>query len=114
MSRSEPQAILDLTGEAVLLNVRSKTKAPSEKNWPCIALSDMTGHYLGKLTSNIGVSLGAPSNGLHSIDCDEDQFFEELGRLNPRFTDTLQSHGSRGGITGSASRANIPRVAGYG
>lgn len=96
-SESTPRAILELTGEAVLLNVRSKTKAPSEKNWPAITLADMTGHYLGKLTSNIGVSLGAPSNGLHSIDCDEEQFFEELGRLNPRFADTLQSHGSRGG-----------------
>lgn len=94
---SMPDRILSLTGEAVLLNVRSKTKAPTEKNWPTITLADMTGHYLGKLTSNIGVSLGAPSKGLHSIDCDDDQFFEELGRLNPRFTDTLQSHGSRGG-----------------
>jgi hypothetical protein len=94
---SIPKQILDLTGEAVLLNVRTKTKAPTEKGWPELTLGDMTNHYLGKLTANIGVSLGAPSNGLHSIDCDDDKFFEELGKLNPRFSNTLQSHGARGG-----------------
>jgi hypothetical protein len=94
---SIPKQILDLTGKAVLLNVRSKTKAPTEKGWPELTLGDMTNHYLGKLTANIGVSLGAPSNGLHSIDCDDDKFFEELGKLNPRFSNTLQSHGARGG-----------------
>jgi hypothetical protein len=94
---SIPKQILNLTGEAVLLNVRSKTKAPTEKGWTELTLEDMTKHYLGKLTANIGVSLGAPSNGLHSIDCDDDKFFEELGKLNPRFSNTLQSHGARGG-----------------
>jgi hypothetical protein len=94
---SIPKKILELTGKAVLLNVRSKTKAPTEKRWTELTLGDMTNHYLGKLTSNIGVSLGEPSNGLHSIDCDDDKFFDELGKLNPRFFDTLQSHGARGG-----------------
>ena len=94
---SIPKQILELTEKAVLLNVRSKTKAPTEKGWTELSLGDMTNHYLGKLTSNIGVSLGAPSNGLHSIDCDDDKFFDELGKLNPRFSDTLQSHGARGG-----------------
>ena len=91
------ESILELTGPAVLLDVIKGGKAPKEKGWQRITLEDMTPHYLSKLRGNIGVSLGKPSNGLHSIDCDDEPTFARLLELNPRFADTLQSHGKRGG-----------------
>jgi len=92
-----PQDILDLTGPAVLLDVRSRTKKPTRDGWQKITLADMSPLYLSELRGNIGVSLGAESAGLHTIDCDDEAGFALMGSLNPAFADTLQSHGSRGG-----------------
>lgn len=97
MDTSPASAVLALTGPAVLLNVHTGQKKPIPLEWQKIALEDMTPDYLGELRENIGVSLGSASDGLHSIDCDDDDYFAEMGRLNPRFADTLQSHGARGG-----------------
>lgn len=89
--------LLELLGPAVLLNVNKGGKAPRDKKWQKITLEDMTPHYLRDFYGNVGVSLGKASNGLHSIDCDDEQTFKTLLELNPRFADTLQSHGARGG-----------------
>lgn len=89
--------LLELLSPAVLLNVARGTKKPSAKKWEQISLEDMTSYYLNGLEENIGVSLGAASSGLHSIDCDEDAAFERLLALNPKFAETLHSHAKRGG-----------------
>ena len=89
--------LLELLGPAVLLNVNKGGKAPRDKKWQKITLEDMTPHYLRDFYGNIGVSLGKASNGLHSIDCDDEETFKQLLELNPQFADTLQSHGARGG-----------------
>jgi hypothetical protein len=109
------QDIIALTGPAVLLNVRMRGKAPTAEKWQKITLEDMTPFYLSELRANIGVSLGAASNGLHTIDCDTEEFFAALLALNPSFQDTLQSHGSRGGnfwlrITGEAPKTGKLRL----
>jgi hypothetical protein len=90
-------SILELTGPAVLLAVNKGAKKPRDSEWQKITLEDMTPLYYRGLWGNIGVSLGKASNGLHSIDCDDEETFKELLELNPTFADTLQSHGSRGG-----------------
>ena len=89
--------LLSLTGPAVLLAVRSKTKAPTVKSWQTLTLHDMGAHYLSGLRSNIGVSLGRASGGLCTIDCDDDSSFDTFRMANPKLEDTLQSHGARGG-----------------
>jgi len=89
--------LLELLSPAVLLNVKRGTKKPSAKKWEQISLEDMTCYYLSRLEENIGVSLGAASSGLHSIDCDEDAAFARLLELNPKFAETLHSHAKRGG-----------------
>ena len=89
--------ILQLTGPAVLLDIKSKSKAPKRKAWQQLTLEDMSPSYKADLQNNIGVSLGAPSQGLHTIDCDDDEAFKTLLKLNPELKETLQSHGARGG-----------------
>lgn len=91
------ESILELTGPAVLLAVNKGAKKPRESEWQKITLEDMTPLYHRGLWGNIGVSLGKASNGLHSIDCDDEETFKQLLELNPAFAETLQSHGSRGG-----------------
>lgn len=91
------EKILDLVGPAVLLNVRRGDKAPTKKAWQQMTLADITPEYLADLTNNIGVSLGAASDGLFTIDCDDDEGFQEILAINPMLEGTLQSHGARGG-----------------
>ena len=94
---STADAILDLTGPVVLLNIPNKKKSPISMGWPQLTLSHMTEEYLSTLRENIGVLLGAVSGGLYSIDCDDDERFQEMLGLNPFLHDTLQSHAKRGG-----------------
>jgi hypothetical protein len=89
--------VLVLTGPAVLLDVADGTKRPVAKAWQELTLPDMTPGYLAGLRRNIGVSLGAASGGLYTVDCDSDEAFQEFLANNPRLKDTLQSHGTRGG-----------------
>jgi hypothetical protein len=89
--------ILELTGSAVLLNARKGSKAPFVKEWPSLTLADVGPAYKASLRGNIGVSLGEPSLGLHTIDCDTDDVFKVMLESNPHLTETLQSHGVRGG-----------------
>ena len=102
--------LLELLGPAVLLNVNKGGKAPRDKKWQKITLEDMTPHYLRDFYGNIGVSLGKASNGLHSIDCDDEETFKQLLELNPHFADTLQSHGARGGNFWLRIEDNAPKT----
>lgn len=103
------EKIVSLIGPAVLLNVRSRTKAPTAKNWPNLAISDMTPGYLASLTDNIGVSLGTVSNGLYTIDCDEASYFDAFLAVNPILENTHQSHGARGGNFWIRCEGEVPK-----
>ena len=92
-----PDQILELTGPAVPVNIRKGTKAPVQKAWTTLTIADVGPAYKAGLTGNIGVSLGQPSLGLHTIDCDDDETFKVMLASNPLLTETLQSHGKRGG-----------------
>lgn len=105
--------LLALTGPAVLLNVRKGGKAPSAKQWEKLTLDDMGPRYLADLKNNIGVSLGKPSGGLHTIDCDDEPTFARLLELNPTFADTLQTHGKRGGNFWLRIEGEAPKTAHY-
>jgi hypothetical protein len=58
----------------------------------------MTDGYLAKFDGdcNIGVALGAVSNGLVSIDLDEDRYVDCLLEANPLLATTLRTRASRG------------------
>jgi hypothetical protein len=89
--------ILSLTGEAVLVPIPTREKGPRIKGWQSITLEEMTPRYLSQLDANIGVVLGKASKGLCTIDCDGDEIFAQLLEVNPHLTETLHSHGARGG-----------------
>jgi len=105
--------LLELLSPAVLLDVKRGTKGPTEKRWQGITIEDMSPHYLEKLVGNIGVSLGKASKGLHSIDCDDEATFTRLLELNPSFSDTLQSHGQRGGNFWLRVEGDAPKTGHY-
>ena len=105
------ETILSLTGSAVLLDVMKGGKAPREKNWQKITLTNMTPLYFSKLRGNIGVSLGEASDGLHSIDCDDEQTFWRLLELNPLLNETLHSHAKRGGNIWVRIKDKAPKTA---
>jgi len=94
---STADAVLKLTGPAVLLHIAHKTKIPTSKGWQKLTQEDCTPEYLSRLTQNIGVSLGTTSGGLYTIDCDTDEAFCEMLDYNPQMHETLHSHGVRGG-----------------
>ena len=106
-----PDQIISLTGAAVLLNVPKGKKAPNKKGWQTFTLADMGPAYKASLRGNIGISLGDPSLGLHTIDCDDDETFKVMLESNPILAETLQSHGKRGGnfwvrIAGAAPKSS--------
>lgn len=92
-----PDQILELTGEVVLLNIRKGTKAPTHRGWQKLLLADMGPAYMATLRGNIGVSLGEPSRGLYTIDCDDESTFKGMLEINPILSSTLHSWSRRGG-----------------
>jgi hypothetical protein len=87
-----------LLGRSVLIPIPKGQKGPKTRGWQNLTMNDMTDAFLKKLDGmNVGVLLGAASEGLISIDCDDMDAFKKLGELNPNFAKTLQSHGYRGG-----------------
>jgi hypothetical protein len=88
----------ELLGPAVLLPWPSGSKGDRRK-WKHLQLTDMNDDsYLVKLekASNIGVALGAVSDGLVTIDIDRDDFVNPFLDANPLLRNTLQSRGTRG------------------
>ena len=99
MTAKPEDLFIMLGGPVVLLEVRPRTKKPVLVAWPKLTIEDMTPQYLAGLNSgcNVGVSLGAASRNLITIDFDTEERWQQILALNPRFADTLLSHGNRGG-----------------
>jgi len=90
--------ILTLVGPALLLPWPTKSKG-GQRKWKHLQLNDMAEpSHLAKLAKagNIGVALGTVSNGLVTIDLDQDGYVETFLAANPLLTNTLQTRGSRG------------------
>ena len=113
------EKLLELLGtDTVLLPIPHKKKCPCFKGWQQLTpyqtraygfkitypRKDISGNTTYKdipykqalQQGNIGVLLGKPSNGLCSIDIDDDLAVEPFIRLNPSLQDTLCSRGRRG------------------
>lgn len=94
-----PENIRDLVGKrAVLLCVAKGKKSPIHVGWQNTTLDDtLDTQYEEKLREgNIGVLVGKPSNGLCSIDIDDDPSVEPFLQLNPRLRQSLRTKGTRG------------------
>lgn len=93
------KSILAQTGPAVLLPIPKGEKGPKLKRWHKLRLSDMTPEHLAGLNHghNIGVVLGASSDGLCTVDADTDDGLERFLMTNPVLRESLISRGSRGG-----------------
>ena len=91
--------IRDQLGPCVLLKVPIGEKGPRIRGWQRLRQTDMTPEYLASLNhgQNIGVLLGAASEGLCTIDVDDDDRLEDFLSLNPHLRESLISRGSRGG-----------------
>lgn len=92
--------LIHLLGEPVLLLSWPSGVKGAEKRWKHlkaeVAMKDEAHlRELGK--GNIGVALGDKSDGLISIDWDQDEILEEFLRINPTINQTLVSKGRRGG-----------------
>ena len=96
---SKIAALQQQLGPAVLLPVRKGEKAPAISEWQKVTLDQAAKPEYPQCfpeDCNIGVLQGQPSNGLCSIDCDGDEFADQLLALNPKLADTLRTKGSRG------------------
>jgi putative DNA primase/helicase len=91
--------IKDQLGPCVLLAIPPGEKGPRTREWQKLTLADMTPGYFAGLNhgQNIGVLLGAASEGLCTIDVDDDGLLEAFLNLNPSLRESLISKGARGG-----------------
>jgi hypothetical protein len=90
--------ILGLLGPALLLPWPARCKG-SRKKWKHLQLTDMSApSHLAKLekAGNIGVALGKVSNGLVTIDVDDEDYIERFLEANPLFRNTLRTTAQRG------------------
>ena len=89
--------IHELLGPAVLLHWPSGAKGDRRK-WKHLQLSDMSDDYLAKLEKdcNVGVALGKVSDGLVTIDFDEDEPSDCFLEANPLLANTLRTRARRG------------------
>lgn len=84
-----------LLGPCVFLACNGKK--PIKRGWQKLTLKDMTPEYLASLDGgNIGVSLGAPSEGLVSVDFDAEDALTLFLAANPALQNTLRTHARRG------------------
>lgn len=92
--------IRQLLGEdVVLLPIKRGEKRPTSAQWKNATVKDVDNPaYVARLKrGNIGVLLGKPSNGLCSIDIDDDAELEKFLDLNAGLRQTLRTRGVRGG-----------------
>jgi Bifunctional DNA primase/polymerase, N-terminal len=90
--------LLGLLGPSLLLPWSTGSKGGRRK-WKHLQLTDMDElSYQIKLerAANIGVALGQVSNGLITIDLDQDSYVEALLAANPLLMNTLQTRAARG------------------
>ena len=96
---ADPSSYLrGLLGPAVLLPWPTRSKG-DRRRWKHLQLADMNeANHLAKLerAGNIGVALGQVSNGLVTIDLDNDSQAYSFLAANPLLRDTLQTRASRG------------------
>lgn len=87
----------ELLGSAVLLPWPAGSKGDRRK-WKHLQVTDMDEDYFAKLekAGNIGVALGAVSNGLVTIDIDDDNLLEPFLEANPLLRHTLRTAAQRG------------------
>ena len=101
MTDNPVEAIRNLLGhDVVLLPIPAGEKGPRLKGWQGTTLAAMSDpDYLARLNhgGNIGVLLGKPSNGLCSVDVDDDADMEALLELNPKLRTALRTRRARGG-----------------
>lgn len=72
-------------------------KKGTAKKWAHLTVDHMTPAYLKKCErGNIGVALGRVSGDLIVVDVDADTLVLPYLAVNPRWKDTLQTHGARG------------------
>ena len=91
--------ILAQLGQCVLLAIFPGEKGPRRRGWQKLTHAEMTRAYLAGLNhgQNTGVLLRSASEGLCTIDVDNDDPLGEFLSLNPRLRQSLISRGSRGG-----------------
>jgi hypothetical protein len=90
--------ILSLLGSALLLPWPAKCKG-APKKWKHLQLTDMSApSHLAELerAGNIGVALGRASNGLVTVDFDNEDYVEAFLEVNPLLRTTLRTTAQRG------------------
>lgn len=87
-----------LGAKTILLPIPRGSKAPVREAWEATRWTDtQTDEYQAHLQrGNVGVLLGAASDGLCAIDIDDDRDMEPFFNLNPGLRDTLITRGARG------------------
>src|SRR5215467_8041130 len=88
----------ELLGPAVLLPWPSGSKGDFRR-WKHLKLTDMNdSRHLAKLerAGNIGVALGQVSNGLVTVDLDQNSYVDAFLQANPLLENTLRTRASRG------------------
>ena len=95
-----PEELQNLLGiKAVLLPINKGAKCPFFKKWQKTTFADTQKEaYQKKLKShgNTAVLLGQASEGLCSIDFDDDEALNDFLKLNPILNQTLRTQGKRG------------------
>jgi hypothetical protein len=85
-------------------------KKPIRKQWQNLRPEDMTGAYLQSLCgNNVGVSLGAASNGLVTVDFDDDAAAKAFVELNSALRRTFRTRGRRGYNFWLRVRGELPK-----
>jgi hypothetical protein len=103
--------ILSLLGSALLLPWPAKCKG-GPKKWKHLQLTDMNASsHLAELESagNIGVALGRVSNGLVTVDFDNEDYVEAFFEVNPLLRTTLCTTAQRGCNIWLRSTTDYPR-----
>jgi hypothetical protein len=103
--------ILDLLGTALLLPWSARCKG-GPKKWKHLQLTDMNApSHLAELerANNIGVALGRVSNGLVTLDFDDDDYIEPFLEVNPLLRATLRTTAQRGCNIWLRCTTNYPR-----
>lgn len=84
--------------EVVLLPIPSGAKGTTKSKWQKVTVADTEKpqYQAELLQGNIGVSLGAPSSGLCTLDFDDDDAGQMFLEKNPRLKSSLRTKGARG------------------
>ena len=84
--------------DVVLLPIPDGRKAPAMKAWSSLTIAAMSdpAHLAQLRLGNIGVLLGGPSNGLCTVDIDDDGQVAPFLERNPRLAATLRTRRARG------------------